>query len=91
MRKPIFITVALGLLTVSGVAAAQYPPPPPPPPGGGYGYAPAAPMAPVGQRFGDQGQLVISNDANLSFLGQSFSNNGGSQWTLTVDPPSTTS
>ncbi|HEY8090887.1 MAG TPA: hypothetical protein VIF09_23660 [Polyangiaceae bacterium] len=88
MRKPIFITVALGLLTVSGVAAAQYPPPPPPPagggyPGGGYGYAPPAP---VGQRFGDQGQLVISNDANVAFSGTSYTNNQGSDWTLTLQP-----
>ncbi|MGH7293345.1 MAG: hypothetical protein ACRELB_00355 [Polyangiaceae bacterium] len=81
MRKPIFVALALGLLTVAGSAAAQYPPPPPPP-GGGY-YPPAAPQR---QHFGDQGQLVISNDADLSFLGHSTSDNGGSSWALKVEP-----
>jgi hypothetical protein len=73
--------MALGLLTVAGTAAAQYPPPPPP----AGGYYPPAPSG-TRQHFGDQGQLVISNDADLSFLGQSTSDNGGSTWTLKVQP-----
>ena len=90
MRKLVFTAVASSLLTAAGVAAAQYPPPPPPPAGGGYGYGAPPPPAPMGyaggQRFGDQGQLAISNDANLSFIGTSTSNNGGSTWALTLQP-----
>ncbi|HEY1691363.1 MAG TPA: hypothetical protein VGG39_04335 [Polyangiaceae bacterium] len=83
MRKLFSLGLALGIVTAAGSAAAQYPPPPPPPPGGGYGYAP---QMPVQQRFGDQGQLVLSNDMNFGFAGQSTSNNGGSNWTLTLQP-----
>jgi hypothetical protein len=89
MRKPLFIGLILGLLTTAGSAAAQYPAPlPPPPPQPGYGYPPP-PMQmqmPQRQRFGDAGQLAISNDTNFAFTGASTSNNGGSSWTLTLAP-----
>jgi hypothetical protein len=88
MRKLFSLGLALGMVTAAGSAAAQYPPPPPPPPGGGYGYAPPPPMMGGGgqQRFGDQGQLVISNDANVSLIGTSTSNSGPSTLTFTVQP-----
>ncbi|HEY6462345.1 MAG TPA: hypothetical protein VIY73_19390, partial [Polyangiaceae bacterium] len=85
MRKLFSLGLALGFVTAAGSAAAQYPPPPPPP-GGGYGYGPPGGFAPPQQRFGDAGQLVISNDANVGFTGQSTSNNGGSTWNLTLEP-----
>jgi hypothetical protein len=86
MRKtPFFFGIALGLSTVAGSAAAQYAPlPPPPPPAAPTGYYP--PPMPQRQHFGDASQLVISNDTNFGLSGSSFSNNGGSTFTLTLQP-----
>jgi hypothetical protein len=72
-------------MTVAGSAAAQYAPPPPPPaPAAPPGYYP--PPMPQRQHFGDASQLVISNDTNFGLSGSSFSNNGGSTFTLTIQP-----
>jgi len=47
---------------------------------------PASPPTAPPERFGDPGQLAISNDVDLSFLAQSVTDQGGSQWTLSLAP-----
>lgn len=85
MRKSALFTIACGLMSVAGSAAAQYAPlPPPPAPAAPPGYYPM-PM-PQRQRFGDQGQLVISNDTNFALSGFSSSNNGPSGFNLILEP-----
>jgi hypothetical protein len=85
MHKPIASAVVLGMLTMTATAVAQYPPalPAPPAPAPVYGYPPPMPPRP---RFGTAGQLAIANDANTDLIGQSFDNNGGSHWELTLRP-----
>jgi hypothetical protein len=85
MRTPLFFGIAFGLLTVAGSAAAQYAPlPPPPAPAAPAGYYP--PPMPPRQRFGDQNQLVISNDTSFELSGSSSSNGGPSTFTLNIEP-----
>ena len=84
MKRPLFYGLILGLVTVAGSAAAQYPqtayPPPAPPPG--YGYPAQRPA----QVFGGPGTLAISSDFNLGLSGQSTNNQGPSSWTFTLAP-----
>lgn len=86
MRKStFFFGIASAFLTAAGSASAQYAPlPPPPAPAAPPGYYP--PPMPPRQHFGDAGQLVISNDANFGLSGSSTSNNGGSSFTLILQP-----
>jgi hypothetical protein len=91
MQTRTLIGLVVGLITVAGSASAQYPypqPPPPPPPqqqpAYGYGYAPPAPR--YVEHFGGPGTFAVSNDANVSVIGSSVSDNGGSSWTLTLAP-----
>jgi hypothetical protein len=90
MHKPIASVVVAFALTATATAAAQYPPPAlpaPPAPGYGYSYPPSPPSyMPPRPRFGSQGQLAISGDANADFLGRSVSNNGGSSWEFNLHP-----
>ena len=91
MQTRTFIGLVVGLITVAGSASAQYPypqppPPPPPQPAYGYGYAPPAPAPRYVEHFGGPGTFAVSNDANVSIIGQSVSNNGGSSWTLSLAP-----
>jgi len=87
MHKPTFCALVIGLVTVAGVAAAQYPPAPPP---GGYYPPPGGFVAPR-PHFGNAGQLAFSQDMNFALGGQSTSipNNTGdnpSEWGVTLRP-----
>jgi hypothetical protein len=89
MQTRTFLGLVVGLITVAGSASAQYPypqppPPPAPQPGYGYGYPPPAPR--YVEHFGGPGTFAVSNDANVSVIGHSVSNNGGSSWALTLAP-----
>jgi hypothetical protein len=88
MHKPTFCALVLGMVTVAGVAAAQYPPPGAYPPAPGY----AQPgFAPPRARFGNAGILAFSSDMNFAFGGHTTSipNNTGdspSGWEFAVKP-----
>ncbi len=89
MNRVFFSALLLAAFAVPGVAAAQYPPAAgytPPPQPGGFGYAPPTGYAPARARFSDAGHLAISNDLNTSLVGNSRSDNGGSDWSLNLHP-----
>jgi len=78
-------TTAFGVkLDLGGWVSASSRPPSPPPAATADDAPPPPPAAP--RRFADRGQLAISNDVDLSFLAQSVSDQGGSQWTLSIAP-----
>ena len=68
--------VVASLTVLAGVASAQGTQ--------GTNDAQEAPRAPP--RFGEQGQLAISNDVDLGFLAQSTSDGGGTTMTLSIAP-----
>jgi hypothetical protein len=87
MHKPTFCALVFGMVSVAGVAAAQYPPAAYPP---APGYAPPG-YAPPRPHFGNAGILAFSNDMSFTFGGQTTSipNNTGdspSQWELAAKP-----